>query len=100
MGRAYVWPFAWLTTAPSGRSHTHGADAGQTGWRLHLVAVGGMSTLADLERRPALCGRRPGLGWGLDMFIDQECERCRERAIALRVDEIKHEAPIQTFDYP
>lgn len=78
----------WMTTAPSGRAHTHGADDGQTGWRLHLVDE---KQLVDkkkwtrhgvivIAQGRALCGLRPGTGWGLDLFIDEPCARCKRAA--------------------
>jgi len=90
-GRCYTWPFAWYVTAPSHRAHTHSADAGQTGWRLHYV---------DANKK-ALCGARPGKGWTIDFFIDRECERCVDRAEKLgiyRDSDTKDEAPIVTFE--
>ena len=78
--------FKWMTTYPSGKAHTHSADDGQTGWRLHLVD---MAALYECEafvkylrspvkvlRGPALCGVRPRTGWGIDLFIDTTCARC------------------------
>jgi len=75
----------WLTTYPSGKAHTHGADDGQTGWRLHAVpqspAYGPKSDDNPGWRlRPALCGTKPGTGWGLDLFIDTPCARCERAA--------------------
>lgn len=70
----------WLTTYPSGRSHTHSADDGQTGWKLHAVETG------EYRRRRALCGCRPGTGWGVDLFIDKPCLRCVARATKLKVN--------------
>ena len=69
-----VWH--WLTTAPSGRSHTHGADDGQTGWRLHAVFVDDRATFNDIRYARAACGMLPGTGWGLDLFIEQRCASC------------------------
>lgn len=74
-GRTYTWPFSWHVMAPSHRSHTHSADAGRTGWRLHYV---------DANKK-ALCGARPGKGWAIDLFIDRECRLCVERAEKLGV---------------
>lgn len=68
--------YEWLPTAPSGRAHTHGADCGQTGWRLHAVQVENGETFEQVGRRPAVCGLRPGTGWGLDLFIEDRCKRC------------------------
>jgi len=84
----------WLTTMPNpySPSHTHGADDGQVGWRLHLVNEGmniirrGFSvSLAlrqpeEIDVSPALCGLRPRHGWGLDMFIDEPCKKCKKIA--------------------
>lgn len=71
----------WLNTHPSGRAHTHGMDQGQTGWRLHAVPdIPSYGPKDDnnpgWKWRPALCGTRPGTGWGHDLFIDDECSRC------------------------
>jgi hypothetical protein len=75
----------WMTTASSGRSKTHGADDGVTGWRLHIVDS---EQLVEAERYnvrygkfkarmgKALCGVRPKMGFGHDLFIDEECQRC------------------------
>lgn len=71
----------WLTTAPSGRAHTHGADDGQTGWRLHAVPGSWSETFTDIGRRAAICGVKPGTGWGLDLFIERRCARCQKKAV-------------------
>lgn len=84
--RVYVWPFEWLTTVPSGRAHTHGADDGQTGWRVHCVAVGSRTRLSELRDQPALCGLIPRTGWGMDLFIEEECARCARRADLLDIE--------------
>lgn len=77
-------PWAWLTTAPNQRpgfrAHTHGADQGQRGWKLHLVYVPRGRQTRGLK---AFCGVRPPHGWGLDMFITDTCKRC-ERLIEKR----------------
>jgi hypothetical protein len=69
----------WLTTAPSGRSHTHGADDGQTGWRLHAVPGAGHEPCSVFNTRRSLCGILPRTGWGLDMFIERRCKRCEAK---------------------
>ena len=74
---ALMWH--WLTTAPSGRAHTHGADDGQTGWRLHAVYAASDATLESIRTQPAICGLVPGSGWGLDLFIEEKCKRCVRR---------------------
>jgi hypothetical protein len=73
----------WLTTKPSGRSHTHSADDGVTGWRLHAVEATKDALLSELKRKSAVCGLRPRTGWGLDLFIDARCTRC-EKKLGLR----------------
>lgn len=82
--------WVWRTTFPSGKSHTHGADDGQTGWRLHLVDTASLRTattfikgdphLVEVSLGPALCGVNPRKGWGLDMFINKPCQRCLKAA--------------------
>ncbi len=66
----------WLTTAPSGRAHTHGADCGQVGWRLHAIEAADSETFSGIGARPALCGLSPRHGWSLDLFIEDKCKRC------------------------
>lgn len=97
-GRTYRFPFAGFVTHPSGRAHTHGADDGRVGWRVHLVGVGGVTTLAELDARPALCGLIPRIGWGGDAFVDTYCERCEDRAELLRVHELVNEPRIQLIE--
>lgn len=75
-------PWQWLTTSPTGRTHTCTIDCGQTGWRLHAVQAEESEPSAQLGRRRAACGLVPASGWGLDLFIDQRCRRC-ERALGL-----------------
>ena len=79
----------WLTTTPhpTKPAHTHGADAGQTGWKLHLVETGQSTRTRHVRSHPAiidvssaLCGLRPAHGWGLDLFIADECMRCIKAA--------------------
>ena len=71
--------FQWLTTVPSGRAHTHNADCGNTGWHLHAVFAEEMATIADVNHFSAICGLKPKLGWGLDLFIERRCKRCVQR---------------------
>lgn len=80
-----VQPVQWLCTNPSGKSHTHGADDGRTGWKWHAVEATEQTTLQEVKRRRALCGLLPRNGWTLDLFMDTnlKCKRCVER-IALR----------------
>jgi hypothetical protein len=76
----------WLTTNPHPEAFIGGYDAGQRGWRLHRVNLGG-STRTDwyngeeIDISPALCGLRPAHGWGLDLYIEEKCKRCL-RALA------------------
>ena len=69
----------WLTTAPNPRSPATGYDAGQRGWKLHAVTAEDHETTVGIKRRAAACGLRPRHGWGLDMFIEDKCERCRRK---------------------
>lgn len=82
--------YQWFTTMPNPRVVSHSADAGQRGWRLHLVEMDAAFDTTRLghkiNRTPALCGLRPGHGWGIDLFIDAECERCTRRAEKIGID--------------
>jgi hypothetical protein len=69
--------FFWCTTSPHPRSRSTGYDAGQRGWRLHAVLAVDGEDYQQYKRRPALCGTAARHGWGLDMFIDEECTRCQ-----------------------
>lgn len=71
-----VTNIGWFTTAPhpTRPAHTHSADDGQVGWRLHAVPVSDEGV--PEKRAKALCGTQPRHGWGMDMFIDAECARC------------------------
>jgi len=68
--------FAWCTTSPNPRSPQTGYDAGQRGWRLHAVPMQDGEEYQAYKRRPALCGLWPRHGWGVDLFIEDECARC------------------------
>lgn len=86
----------WLTTLPNPRRgyrpHRHGADQGQIGWRLHAVRVEGeVSTMKEIRFTRALCGLQPVHGWGVDLFIDEECSRCWA-AVEKAADEVAMEA--------
>lgn len=72
----------WFTTTPNPRSRATGHDAGQRGWRLHAVKTSSDS-FEVVRRKPAICGLRPAFGWGLDLFIDDKCQRClaKERVL-------------------
>lgn len=69
--------FSWVTTRPNPRSPDTGWDAGQRGWRLHAVPMAEGEPYEEHKRRPALCGLWPRHGWGLDLFIEDECARCQ-----------------------
>lgn len=73
----------WLTTEPNPRSPATRHDAGQRGWRRHAVEAPDAATFIDLRHRAALCGLRPRHGWGLDMFIDEDCTRCAAKTRAV-----------------
>lgn len=68
-------PIYWLTTEPNPRSPATGHDAGQRGWRLHAIDSPTDSFKAIRWER-ALCGLQAAHGWGLDMFIEEKCQRC------------------------
>jgi hypothetical protein len=76
--------YHWLTTSPSGRAHTHGADCGQTGWTQHAVFAPESALISALGYKSAICGTRPGTGWGVDLFIDRKCKRCLARLVKFR----------------
>lgn len=71
-----VTNIGWFTTSPHPwkKAHTHGADDGQVGWKLHAVPVDEKGQ--PQKRGKALCGIWPKHGWGMDAFIDAECTRC------------------------
>lgn len=81
--------FVRVTTAPNPRSSRGGFDAGQRGWRLHLVEGGTDDTFNALPRR-ALCGVYAAHGWSLDLFIDQECARCTKAFARLQDRRMGH----------
>ena len=84
--------YEWLTTSPNPRHPGTGYDAGQKGWRFHLVPKDKPEYwFFGKYKAPALCGVRPRYGWGLDMFIDAPCERC---------EAIAEKRGIETPDYP
>jgi hypothetical protein len=81
--------FLRVTTAPNPRVFSYGPDAGQRGWRLHLVEGVPSDDFPDLPRR-ALCGTWARHGWGLDFFIDQECARCTKAFARLQDKRMEH----------
>ncbi len=80
--------WAWATTAPNPRGPGYGVDGDQRGWKLHLVDVNALyqATPKSPVWGDALCGLRPRHGWGLDMFIEDQCKRCVARAKKLGID--------------
>lgn len=78
----------WMTTMPNPSVVSHTADAGQRGWRTHAVPQQefeaelarikseGKTLQFRAPRVRALCGLRPGHGWGHDLFIEEKCARC------------------------
>lgn len=72
------------TTMPNPAVISWTPDAGQRGWKRHIVELGqqtvqrlrGYPKLQTLDVSPALCGLRPAHGWGIDLFIDDACVRC------------------------
>ena len=69
----------WVTTEPNPHSLATGFDAGQRGWKLHAVEAEPTATFNSIRNKAALCGLRPKHGWGLDMFIMDECKRCAKK---------------------
>lgn len=67
--------FGWLTTAPH-PTRQYSWDRGQRGWRLHAVLLPEGELPKDGRGLVALCGLSPRRGWGLDLFIEDECSRC------------------------
>lgn len=76
----------WLTTMPNPRARNSGYDAGQRGWKLHAVESKSDS-FKETRWTRALCGVLPAHGWGLDMFIEDECKRCLRRLDDLKVSD-------------
>ena len=70
----------WLTTAGNPKAFNMSANAGVTGWRLHLVESDTAMGARNKSMRSALCGLRPKHGWGLDFFISEPCNNCLTRA--------------------
>lgn len=79
--------YEWSVTAPkTGHSGT-GWDAGQRGWRLHLVEGGKTGwVMGGKYKAPSLCGLVPSHGWGFDLFIDTPCKRCHAIAENLGIE--------------
>lgn len=79
--------YEWAVTAPNPRHPGTGYDAGQRGWRLHLVEGGKVDwVMRDRYKAPALCGLIPSHGWGMDLFIDTPCARCEAVAEKLGIE--------------
>lgn len=69
--------YEWATTSPNPRVPATGTDAGQRGWRLHLIPIFETKYwYYGRYKAPALCGLVARHGWGLDLFIDEPCIRC------------------------
>jgi hypothetical protein len=79
--------WGWRTTSPNPNRPAFGVDAGQRGWKLHLVdlAQPGANWYGK-NKGFSLCGMRPRHGWGLDLFIDAPCERCAKAEARLGID--------------
>jgi len=78
--------YQWVTTNPNPLHPGTGWDAGQRGWRLHLARLSDCPETYGKNRAKALCGMRPAHGWGLDLFIDEACARCEDRAEKLGIE--------------
>ena len=89
----------WLVTSPHPKHSGAGWDSGIRGWKLHAV----IDPKYDIEpsvwdlkgpmrsKTRALCGLRPRHGWGVDLFIEDECERCA--AIVEKLEAARSAAP-------
>lgn len=75
--------FGWFTTSPNPRSAHTGYDAGQRGWRRHAVLLEEGTTSSELRLMSSLCGLWARHGWGVDLFIEDECFHC-QRAMTKR----------------
>ena len=74
----------WLTTESNPRRHrTFFGDDGITGWKLHFIPEQQDYPETEYRSHRALCGLRAKYGWGIDLFIEDQCERCA-RAKTLR----------------
>lgn len=63
------WPVvAWVTTLPGERSFS----PDPIGWKRHAVP----SSISYMVDARAYCGLTPKFGWGVDLFIEDNCERC------------------------
>lgn len=69
----------WLTTAPNPLSSSTGINAGQRGWKRHAVVVEPTEKFSAVRGRRALCGLQPAHGWSLNLYITDECARCRAK---------------------
>ena len=65
----------WLTTGATAKRNLKAP----TGWKLHLVDVP-EEKLEGVYREKALCGLTAKHGWGLDLFINEPCFRCKKAA--------------------
>lgn len=69
-----ITDIAWLVTMPKFRSL---GDMTSGGWKLHAVPGADKMTEEETNRKRSLCGIRAAHGWAIDLFIEDECERCR-----------------------
>jgi hypothetical protein len=72
---------------PNPRTPQTNPDAGNTGWKLHLVDLD--SLYQSHPKAPiygsSLCGLKARFGWGLDLFVEDICARCAARASKLGI---------------
>lgn len=84
-GKAGV--YEWSVTAPKVGYSDTSWNAGQRGWRLHLVEGGKADwVMGGKYKAPSLCGLTPSNGWGFDLFIDRPCKRCEAIAEKLGIE--------------
>ena len=74
----------WATTEPNPRRHrTFNGDDGVTGWKLHFIPEEQDYIGRKYGKAKALCGLRAKHGWGIDLFVEDECSRCAKAYAAI-----------------
>ena len=81
--------YAWRSTMPNPRTPLTNADAGNTGWKLHLVDLDSLYVWRHkgvADHGAALCGIAAKFGWGIDLFVEDVCARCAAKAEKLGIE--------------
>jgi hypothetical protein len=78
----------WFTSEPNPRNVGISRNAAG-GWRLHAIDCTddpsiGLADTRRLKSKSALCGLSPRHGWGFDLFIRDQCERCTKAVARLK----------------